>query len=166
MSYYGTVAEADTYHANRGNTKWAEAAEASPDQREGYLTRASDYVDSYRSRFAGRKTGGRAQEREWPRADATDASGESIPDDEIPYEIEYATYEAALLLASGATFSSDPSATAAVTRKRVKAGPVETETEYAESTKTGALSFASVDSVLATLLVAPYGSASVELLRV
>lgn len=95
MSYYGTVAEADTYHANRGNTKWAEAAEASPDPREGYLTRASDYVDSYRSRFAGRKTGGRAQEREWPRADATDASGESIPDDEIPYEIEYATYEAA-----------------------------------------------------------------------
>lgn len=60
------------------------------------LLRGSVYIDGkYRGRFSGWKTGGRSQEREWPRTGATDTAGEEIADDEVPVEIERATYEAA-----------------------------------------------------------------------
>lgn len=163
MTMYGSVAAADTYHTARGNTAWATA---DPTSKPGFLTRASDYVDSFRDSFSGRKTGGRAQEREWARTDATDASGEELPWDEVPKEVEYATYEAALLLAQGTPLSANPTATGSVTKKRVKAGPVESETEYAETTRTGRMLYSSVMSALEPILSQSFGSATIELLRV
>lgn len=97
---YGTLAEADAYHAARGRADWING---NADARAAALVRGSDYVDgAYRggpgctgATFPGRKTEGRAQEREWPRTGARDASGEQIPDDEVPREVEHAAYEAA-----------------------------------------------------------------------
>ena len=58
--------------------------------------RASDYLDGqYGARFVGAPTGGFAQERAWPRKDAS-ACGEAIPDDVIPVAVISASYAAAL----------------------------------------------------------------------
>ena len=97
MDFYGTVAEADTYHAARGNTDWTAA---SNDAKEQALIRATEYIDGhYRSTFMGYKAGGRSQVREWPREDffvLEKTQWLELPSDEIPREIEEATYEAAL----------------------------------------------------------------------
>lgn len=91
----------DIYGNAGGYAEYCEArgypVEASPDDPINQaLLIASTYIDGrYRSSFSGKKVGGRAQVREWPREGATDASGEVIPDDEIPIEVIQATYEAA-----------------------------------------------------------------------
>jgi len=95
--FYGTIDDADAYHAARGNTAWAQAASSPDEAREGALLRASVWIDGrFRSRFPGKKTGGRSQIREWPRTDAEDAECNDIPDDEVPREVLDATFEAAL----------------------------------------------------------------------
>ena len=51
--FYGTVAEADAYHAARGNVAWAGTAEA----KTASLVRASQALDAiYGSRFLGTVT--------------------------------------------------------------------------------------------------------------
>jgi hypothetical protein len=90
MTNYGTVQGYKDFAALRGvsfdGKSDAEIAQA--------LVRATAYLDgAYRSRFPGYKTGRRAQALEWPRTDAVDASGEYIPADLIPGEIEAAAYE-------------------------------------------------------------------------
>lgn len=137
MTHYGTLAGADTYNATRGRAEWADA----PDQeRAAALIRGSDYVDQrYRGqagacdgpRFPGRKAGGRAQEREWPRSGATDRDGNIILINEVPREVEQATYEAAYreLLQPG-SLSPDYVPSEQVSREKV--GPI--EVSYATST--------------------------------
>ena len=91
--FYGTVVGADAYHLARGNTTWTGDNTA----KEVALLRGSEYVDTtFRSDFPGEKTGERAQVREWPRSWADDADGNALDPDEIPIEVENATYEAAL----------------------------------------------------------------------
>lgn len=101
-NYYGTLEEADAYHAARGNTAWAQGTE---DERTGALIRASTYIDGLAGRkcasgctyrWPGTKAGGRSQILAWPRVDAVDLDGTPIGDDEIPFEVIQATYEGAL----------------------------------------------------------------------
>lgn len=136
MSFYGTVADADAYHLARGNTGWS----GTNDQKEAALTRGSDYVDlryrwltpcgRWESLFPGERTAGRAQDREWPRTGAVDYDGNAIPDDEVPIEVEHATYEAALReLVSPGSLSPDFIPGGQVTKEKV--GPV--EVQYAEA---------------------------------
>lgn len=137
MNHYGTLAGADTYHAARGRAEWADAPEQ---ERIAALIRGSDYVDQryrgqagpcYRPPFPGRKTGGRTQEREWPRTGATDRDGNIILTTEVPREVEHATYEAAYreLLQPG-SLSPDYVPSEQVSREKV--GPI--EVSYATST--------------------------------
>lgn len=68
----------------------------------------------------------------WPRTGMVNRNGFTVPDDEIPLELEIATAELAALMAPpvGATSATDLTAdNDAVTQgiKRVKAGPVEVE---------------------------------------
>lgn len=94
MSFYGTVLAADSYHLARGNTAWTGANDA----KETALLRASEYLDArYDSLFSGWPVDRRAQIRKWPRSSAYDVYGDAIPDDEIPDEVERATYELALI---------------------------------------------------------------------
>ena len=91
--FYGTLAEANTYHSDRGNTTWT-GADADLNIA---LLRGSEYIDQgYRLQFPGEKTGLRAQEREWPREGASDSAGNAIGVSEVPVEVLYASYEAAL----------------------------------------------------------------------
>lgn len=124
--FYGSVAGADAYHAARANTAWAGSDEA----KQAALVRASAYIDGkyqqqnscgrWESMFSGVKTGGRAQELQWPRTGATDNEGAAIPPDEIPPEIEKATYEAALReLVTPGSLSPDYVAAEAIKRQKV-----------------------------------------------
>ena len=162
MAAYGTTADCEAYHLARGNTAWASAS-ASPDTvREAARVAGSDFIDSYRRRFPGKKTGGRSQEREWPRTQAVDSEGSVIATDEIPVEIEYASYEAALLIVQGVALTPNQDVGGTVGRKRVKAGPVETETEY--NTPSSQPRFQKIMNILQPILTG--GGTTVELLRV
>jgi hypothetical protein len=164
MANYGTVDGAREYFDARGvNTDdWDDHAMLAD------LVVASAYIDGrYRQRlmsgawvsmFPGTKTGGRAQELEWPRTGATDYTGEEIPDDEIPREVEQATYEAALLN------HNDPGsltpawvATSQVTREKV--GPV--EVQYSDASSSGSWPpnypwFPLIDGIIAPVLVSGF----------
>ena len=99
MQIYGSIAGADAYAISIGNTTWGPLTD---EVKQAALVRASLYIDSYNKRyidadyrcwwtFIGGKTGGWAQEREWPRSGI-----DGLPDNVIPVQIEYATYEAAI----------------------------------------------------------------------
>lgn len=93
-SFYGTAVGFLTYCEDRGIT----SPTGTGGQIEGKLLVASEWIDTVnRTSFPGTKTGGREQEREWPRTDAYDIHGYDLPNDEVPREVEYATYEAALI---------------------------------------------------------------------
>lgn len=96
---YGSIAGADAYALSIGNTAWGALT---TEAKQAALVRGSAYVDSYSRRyidadyrcwwtFIGVRTDGWAQEREWPRSGIA-----GLPDDVIPVQIEYATYEAAI----------------------------------------------------------------------
>lgn len=98
---YGTLEEANAYHAARLNAGWT----GTDAEKLAALERGSDYIDlryrvrycgGWASMFPGERTLGRGQDREWPRTGAEDYDGNAIPDDEVPIEVEHATYEAAL----------------------------------------------------------------------
>ncbi|NIJ89428.1 hypothetical protein FHR49_002229 [Xanthomonas campestris] len=161
---YGTLAGADDYHLARGNTAWAAGSEAA---RTAALVRGTDYIDGryrvllasgrWQSLFPGVRTAGRGQPNEWPRTGATDNAGALIGPEEIPGEVERATYEAALReLARPGSLSPDFVASEAVTRERV--GPI--EVTYADSGAGGQPAnrpvVPAIDEILAPLLRTPY----------
>lgn len=62
---YAAVADADTYHANRGNTDWAAAGTPAKEQA---LRKATDYMlQTYRPRWKGYRKSA-AQALDWPRS--------------------------------------------------------------------------------------------------
>lgn len=162
--FYGTVAAADAYHAARANAAWTGDDVA----KQAALIRASVYIDGryrkllasgvWQSLFPGVKTEGRGQAREWPRTGAEDYEGHAIPSDQVPVEVEQATYEAALreLVEPG---SLSPDFVAASTVKRQKVGPIEEEFSVAAGAD-GAASvrpvISIIDEMIAPLLVARY----------
>lgn len=89
--------------------------------------RGSDYVDGlYGQRFPGSPTGGFAQERAWPRAEAETNQGSAIPSDVVPVAVINASYAAAYHEAENPG-SLQASATAAGNIKREKTDVLETE---------------------------------------
>lgn len=169
MSFYGDLTNASTYHAARGNTAWGLLSSAA---QTAALVRGSDYVDQrYReklksgrwvSMFPGVKTGGRSQEREWPRTDAEDYEGNEIPDDEVPEEVESATYEAALReAASPGSLSPDYIPGAQLKRKKI--GPMEREYFEAKEGQNPARPVISmIDEIIAPVLVVRYSYPAVR----
>jgi hypothetical protein len=145
---YGSVADCAAYALARGLAFPASPAPAA----EAALRRGTAGIDGrYRSRFSGRRRNGRAQALEWPRTGATDADGQPLPVDEIPVEIVHATFEAAIreLAKPGALA---PDLTPAIRTKRVKAGSVETETEYVGGGFNSATTFSVIEGILSGLL--------------
>lgn len=157
---YGTLADANAYHAARANAGWT----GSDVDKLAALQRGTDFVDGryryqtaggcWRSMFRGTKTGGRAQAREWPRTGASDSDGNAIPDNEVPSEVERATYEAALReLTEPGSLSPDYVSAGQVTRETV--GPI--TVQYASGQSDGAMTpnrpvVTGVDDILAGLI--------------
>jgi len=123
MAIYGSVSAADTYFSDRGVTTWT-----GTDAVKGEaLLRGSIYIDNmFRTQFPGWPADDRNQEREWPRDDAFDIYGNYIENDEVPREVEWATYEAALreLVDAG---SLQPDYDPASQNKREKVDVIEVE---------------------------------------
>jgi hypothetical protein len=109
---YVSVADATTYHANRGNSPWALLTTA---QMEEALRRATDYmVQVYRLRWGGVSVTGE-QALDWPRNfviredfQASTINGYQMlggnyyyPNDEVPAEVKNACAELALKAAAG-----------------------------------------------------------------
>lgn len=152
---YVSVADADAYHAARGNATWTEAS-TSPDQgKTAALARATAAIDAiYGMRFPGTKINGRDQALQWPREDAFDINGLEIDADAVPTEIKQATFEAALReLVTTGSMMPDLERGGAV--KRLKAGSV--EVEYGGSATPGTV-FSLIDGILA-VLIGPSGGA-------
>lgn len=129
-SFYGTLAAADAYFADRANAGWTVANEG---DRLAALVRGSQAVDSlYEPKFTGRRASGYDQVLSWPRRDAVTVNGEVVAGDATPSAVTYAAYEAAALeLAEPGSLT--PVIVAARTVKREKVGPLETEYAVADT---------------------------------
>lgn len=159
---YLSVADFMTYAAARGRSLLGKTDE----QIEQALRRGVRFIDTrYRAQWPGVRAFGREQALAWPRSSAVDGDGEDIADDELPAEVVDASAEAALReLAAPGSLSPDLPRGGAIKRKRVKAGPVETETEYADGAS-GETTFAAIDDLLGNLLVARTSTTVSSLMR-
>ena len=114
---YASVAEADLYNSNRGNTAWAALTTAAKEQA---LRKGTDYlVQAYRLRWKGSRVSS-TQALDWPRNfveisdyEAATLNGSIIiggylyyPADQVPTEVKNACIEMALK-ASTQTLNED-----------------------------------------------------------
>src|SRR5262245_25534004 len=89
---YCSVADADTYHTNFGNTTWTGSTAA----KEIALRKATRWLDvTWNGKWKGRKNT-TTQGLDWPRYWAEDADGFSIQPDSVPTRLRDACAEAAL----------------------------------------------------------------------
>lgn len=116
-----SVADATSYHANRGNAAWA--ALASDTVREQALRKATDYMEAaYRMKWAGKRVSV-DQALSWPRYDVPMRDAGSYYDsDSVPAAVANACAELALRAAS-AELAPDVDRL----KKRVKVDVIETE---------------------------------------
>lgn len=146
---YASVAQADAWHAGRGNAAWEALTEAA---KETALRRATTWIGAtYGPRFGGLPVYPRVQALAWPRTGVTDADGYAVPHDAIPVEIVRATAEAALREAlTPGSLSPDYVASAAVVREKV--GPLEVEYRGSSGASSVRPILTVVDGLLAGLL--------------
>jgi hypothetical protein len=116
---------------------------------EQAIVRATAALDAiYRGRFSGYKTHGRDQSLEWPRTASYDREFYTLPNDEIPTEVKYATCEMAVReLADPGSMMPDLERGGQV--RRLKAGSV--EIEYG-SNSMAQTTFQLVDGIMSGLL--------------
>jgi hypothetical protein len=110
------------------------------------MRKATQYLDrAYRGKWKGFRTD-RDQALAWPRSSSQDLpvnyltpsfttgvideDGYEIPSNTIPKQVKQAEYEATILSLQGSDLLPNYPRGNAVKRKKVKAGPVESETEY------------------------------------
>jgi hypothetical protein len=152
---YISVADADTYHSNRGNTAWAALETAAKEQS---LRKGTDYMlQTYRSRWKGtRLTAGQALDwpREWVEREDYYLTGSAPPDsvdgafyypsDEVPVEVQRACAELALRASAG-DLSPD------IGRRTLREKVDVIEVEYDPNSPQYSI-FRAVDGILAPLL--------------
>lgn len=130
---YATVAFADDYFTDRGNTVWVALSNT---DKQISLVKATDYIDKrFRRDFVGYAKS-KEQSLAWPRRDACDVNGWYLNADELPDNLlkavaEYA-YQAAVsgeLIAQGATTGTASPKVA----ETIKVGPITISDKYQES---------------------------------
>lgn len=144
---YCSLAYADTYHSERGNTAWPLLSVGA---RKAALVRATDWLEQrYLTSWAGDPTTD-TQALAWPRAEVLKPSERAYYlDDEMPDALRRATAELALR-ASTATLTPDQTA---ATVQREKVGPL--EVEYSPYSNTGGVNYPVVQGLIAHLLGGP-----------
>jgi len=125
---YASVADADAYHAGRGNAQWSAL---SIERREQLLRTATEYMGVYAGSLSGRRQV-QQQALDWPRTGA-EAHDFDVPEGLVPPAVRNACAVLALKAASGPLV---PTAGGLV-KKRQKLGPL--EVEYQDSAATTAL---------------------------
>lgn len=122
---YLSVADADTYFTNLGNTSWAGTTTV----KEVALRKATQYLDNTYNWIGDILS--LEQSLNWPRTDVEDSNGRDLSDS-VPVKVKNATAEMALLTLSSTLV---PNTTNANYVKREKVG--ELETEYFSGAPTG-----------------------------
>lgn len=145
---YISLVDTDTYHYNRGNTRWNDFSSL---QKQTAIIRATDYIDQ---RFGRRFRGARVttfQYLQWPRLSAFDDSGFILGGDgRLPKQLVKAVAEYSLRAAIRQVLAPDPLQAAPaedmttgstptdpddvvsglVTRRTEKVGPIEETIQY------------------------------------
>ena len=162
---YATVAEADTYHANRGNASWT----GTDVVKEAALRKAATYLDGeYRRRWKGYRVQPLAQVMEWPRVSVKPGDGDDyfssydhdgylgplcLPSNTIPQRLKDAQCELALRAIAGEL--------APDTQGKVRRETVDVlTTEWFEGSDPSVTTYRIVEQLLSDLL-RPKGSADV-----
>ena len=125
---YVSEADADAYHlAHSASTTWSGASSA---DKETAIRLATQYIDAfYRGRWQGLAQLD-TQALSWPRSGVEDENGFVVDWDAIPQRLADACAEAALKQVGGDTLLPDLDGTGTISREKIKAGPIETDTEY------------------------------------
>lgn len=131
---YAAVATVTAYWAARPHRTQAAAwSGASDAAKEGAAREASQYLDAIYGAYYRGTRDSYDQGLLWPRSDALDDAGDALPD--LPPQIVSAACELAARAVS-APLIKDAENANGIKRKRAKAGPAETETEYSGSAMT------------------------------
>lgn len=145
---YISVANADAFHAARGNAAWAPlTAEA----KEHALRKATDYMGTYSGRWKGARVSS-GQALDWPRAGVV-VDGYEINWETIPAAIANACAVLALKASAG-----DISPDLGPQKQSVKVGPI--ETTYAAGTRQ-VTRYQSAETLLAPYLAGSAGQVRV-----
>jgi hypothetical protein len=159
-SYIG-VTDANTYHANRGNTTWTALTD---EQCEQALRKATDYMTQvYRLRWKGYRVTA-TQALDWPRSmvERPDFAYTSVngyttidgmyyfPSDEVPVEVQRACAELALI---ASTTDLNPSISRRTIREKVDVIEVEYDPHSPLYTQ-----FRAIDGMLAPFLTSVSGA--------
>jgi hypothetical protein len=160
---YISVAEANAYHAARGNTNWATISTTEAEQA---LRRATDYIEQvYRLRWQGNRVNS-TQSLSWPRAfvQPMDYQFSStafflgglyyLPADEVPQEVKNACAEMAFK-AAGGELASD--LTQGVIREKVDVLEVQYDPNSPQYTR-----YRAIDNLLRPFLTGGSNSAKVQ----
>lgn len=159
---YISVADADTYHADRGNTPWSTMTTL---QKEQALRRGTEFMlQIYRGKWKGYRTTN-VQALDWPRAsvDIPDSPGgyggfpAYVPINSIPVEIKKACAEMGYRAASGELLEDQ---TRSVVREKI--GPIETEYDRASPQRKR---YVAVDAIVGPFLGTSAGGAMASLVR-
>lgn len=145
-----SVADADAYHAARGNAAWALLGTTAKEQA---LRRATDYLGGYAGSWKGVRTSS-TQTLDWPRSGAV-VNGYEIAGNIVPVAVANACAVLALKGSAG-----DLAPDQGPQKQSVKVGPI--ETTYAQGTRQGT-KYSAVDSMLAPYLGA--GAGQIKLVR-
>jgi len=158
MNHYGTINDADIYLAERGFIDWVALDDT---DKTSSLIVASEYIDAtYGNQFGGQKTAGRSQVLLWPRLYAYDAYGNLLPSDEVPREVEWATYQLAMRQGTApGSLSSDFNGGEVIKRAKVE-GAVEVEYAGDGSFGNSQTVFPIVDGIIAPVLTAMFSGFS------
>lgn len=145
---YISVANADAYHAARGNAAWALLT---PDAKEQALRKATDYMGRYSGRWKGERLNA-GQVLDWPRAGVV-VDGYEINWETVPAAIANACALLALKASAG-----DIAPDLGPQKQSVKVGPI--ETTYAAGTRQ-ATRYQSAETLLAPYLAGSAGQVRV-----
>lgn len=133
---YSSVADADTYHSNFGNTSWAAADDA---DKEIALRKATRYIDTkFNGDWFGQRTNS-AQALDWPRSYVRDNDGYYLNGNVLPNDLKNACAVLALLALTEDIYANIDAESGSPTAKKIVVGPITIEKRFsaggAESSK-------------------------------
>ena len=138
---YASVAAADARCASLGLTAWAVLDEGA---KEIALRRATQFMATYRTRWAGRRVH-QQQALDWPRYNVA-VDGFVLPSTSVPLDVVNACIDLAVRAGRGEDLLPDLD-TGSNAIKKDKTGPL--ETEYFQNTTDARERFVAVDALLA-----------------
>lgn len=149
---YNSVIEIRSYADARGYDLPTEDADV-----DLLAVQATDYVDSFRTDFQGKKTNPSVQALQWPRT-GVEIDDEPVDPDSLPRELKNAHAQASI-----EAYTTDLMANGSAFVKKEKVDVI--EVEYSEPVDGSSSSFTKIDSLLGPLLKTG-GSFSLVSLRV